>query len=115
MANATTVTKTGNFISLLFEDEGVNYLYSTDTVGNPGGNAATSIVSIMWHPDADGDILLIREGSSSGAILFQDEGASESESRIKYYGGRRGTRMNLSITASQCNDLGAGIVIFELA
>lgn len=115
MANATTVTKTGNFISLLFEDEGVNYLYSTDTTGNPGGNAAANIVSIMWHPDADGDVLLIREGSSSGAILFQDEGAGEAESRIKYYGGRKGTRMNISITASQCNDLGAGIVIFELA
>ena len=115
MSDATTVTKTGKFISLLFEDEGVDYLYSTDTTGNPGGNAATNIVSIRWHPDANADVLLIREGADDGAIIFQDEGAAECESRIKYYGGRKGTRMNICITASQCNDLGAGIVVFELA
>jgi len=115
MANATTVTKTGNFISLLFEDSGVDYLYSTDTTGNPGGNASVNILSIMWHPDADGDILVINEGTSSGAVIFRDEGAIQCESRIKYYGGKKGRRMNPCIETDNCNSLGAGIVVFELA
>jgi len=118
MGDTTTVTRTGNFITLVFVDEGADYLYSTDTTGNPDGKPYAKVVSIAWKADGDGDIAIIRDGSSTGAIIFYDEATdsgNESGPRVQYYGGGRGVRMNPCITASQCNDLGAGTITIELA
>lgn len=118
MANTTTVTRTGDFITLVFDGTGADYLLSTDTTGNPGGATEMKIASIMYRPDADGDILIIREGASTGAIIFADEATdsgNESGPRVQYYNGGLGKRMNPCITASQCTSLGAGHVTFELA
>lgn len=116
MANTTTVTRTGNFISLLFAGTGANFLFSTDTTANPGLTMKKiSIRSIMWHPDADGDILVIRDGGSTGAVVFYDEAADSANARVKQYGGNLGVEMNPSITVSQCTSLGAGTLIFEIA
>jgi len=113
---STTVTRTGNFISLLFASDGVDFLFSTNTTANPGlVLSKIKIASITWHPDADNDILIIRDGADDAAVVYIDQGAAECESRIKYYGGGEGVRMNPSITVSQCTTLGAGTVIFEIA
>jgi len=72
----------------------------------------------MWHADADGDILIIRDGASTGAIVYKDEATDSGTTggpRVKYYGGGKGVRMNPSITVSQCTSLGSGTLIFELA
>ena len=116
MANTTTVTRTGNFIALVFAGTGADFLYSTDTTANPGlALDRIKIASIMWRTAADSNRIIIRDGSSSGAILFEDEAADPSNARIKYYGGGQGgVRMNPSITVSQCS-LGVGTLIFEIA
>ncbi len=117
MANTTTVTKTGNFITLVFAGNGADYLYSTDTTGNPGGKSLEWIVSIMYKADADGDKIIIRDGAA-GAIAFYDEATdsgNESGPRVQYYGGGKGVKMNPSITVSECSSLGSGAVTFEVA
>lgn len=118
MANTTTVTKTGNFITLVFAGNGADYLYSTDTTGNPGGKSLEWIVSIMYKADADGDIIIIRDGGSTGAIVFNDEATDSGNPggpRVQYYGGGKGVKMNPSITVGQCTSLGAGIITLEVA
>jgi len=117
MGNTTTVTRTGNFITLVFAGNGADFLFSTDTTANPG-LAATKIkiASIMWHPDTDNDLIIIRDGGSTNAVVYIDQGASECESRVKYYGGGEGVWMNPSITISgQCVTLGNSVLIFEVA
>lgn len=118
MANTTTVTRTGDFITLVFAGNGADYLLSTDTTGNPGGLTEMKILSIMYKADADGDIIIIREGASTGAIIFSDEATDSGNPggpRVQYYGGGAGKRMNPCITVSQCTSLGAGTLTFELA
>ena len=111
MADLTTVTKTGNFVTLLFEGIGADFLYSTDA----SAGSRPKVASIMWKPDTDGDLIIIRDGSSSGAIVFSNVGDENLGGSIRYYQGGFGVRMNPSITVSECNTLGAGTVTFEIA
>lgn len=116
MANTTTVTRTGNFITLVFEDSGADFLFSTDTTANPTLRMhRIKVLSIMWKGDDANDSLLIRESGSDGAIIFSDITVTAKSAIRQYYGGNRGIRMNPSITVSQCSDLGAGTVTFEIA
>ena len=114
MADTTTVTRTGNFISLLFAGIGADFLWSTDTTANTGKASQVKIGSIMWKPDTDGDLLVIREGGSTGAIIFSNVSDENLTTSIRYFNGGRGTRMNPSITVAQCTTLGAGTVTFEV-
>jgi len=116
MSDTTTVTRTGNFITLVFAGIGADFLFSTDTTANPGLRLPRiKIISIMWKGDDADDRLLIREGSSIGAIIFSDITNSIKSAITQYYGGKRGVRMNPCITVSQCSDLGNGTVTFEIA
>lgn len=117
MSNTTTVTRTDNFITLVFAGNGADYLYSTDTTGNPDGKPYAKIMSIMYKADADGDKIIVRN-SAAGAIVFYDEATdsgNESGPRVRYYGGGSGVRMNPSITISECSSLGSGAITIEVA
>lgn len=117
MTNTTTVTRTGNFLTLVFAGNGADYLYSTDTTGNAGAASKAKVASIMWKADADGDIVIIRDGASTGAIVFNDEATDSGNPggpRVQYYNGGLGIRMNPCITVSQCTSLGSGVITFEI-
>jgi hypothetical protein len=116
MANTTTVTRTGNFLTLVFDGTGADYLYSTDTTGNAGAASKAKVASIMWKADADGDKIIIRDGAA-GAIVFYDEATDSGNTngpRVRYFNGGEGVRMNPSITVSECSSLGSGAVTFEI-
>ena len=108
----TTPTRTGNFISLYFPDAGADYLYSTDTVGNPGAAPTVRIASIMFQGLSSMDHMIVRDGASDAAVVFQGK---YSGLHIKYYGSGKGVVMNPSITVSQCVSLTGCIIIFEIA
>lgn len=115
-SNTTTAIRTGNFITLVFDGNGADFLFSTDATANPGLMMhMIKIISIMWKPDTENDILIIREGSSTGAIIFSEEASSNLQARRKQFVSGAGVRMNPSITVSQCTNLGAGTVTFEIA
>ena len=116
MADTTTVTRTGNFVTLVFAGDGADFLFSADTTAGCGGQMPRpKIASITWKPDTDTDVLIVRDGSSTGAIVFSNEGDSDLQARTQLYGGGLGTRMNPSITIAHCTTLGAGTVTFEIA
>lgn len=74
MANQSVTTKSGNTIQVTFEGTGGDWSWSTHG-GFVGGGI--KVKTIMWHPTADSDVLVINDAGADNASIVHAE-ASDS-------------------------------------
>lgn len=95
MANTTTVS--GHTITITGLD--ADWYLSNDLAD--WATTGLMLVSIIFHPSAQDDIMIIRDVTlTTGAIMFYGEAANAYETNVRYYPGNR--RFYPTIDISQC-------------
>jgi hypothetical protein len=87
MANTTTIT--GNFIAVTGLDADWDGMAECTGLLYDQNLGAMKVASIRFDPSAIADIMVIKEGSATGPVIFQKQVASLSDNTPFYYAGRR--------------------------
>jgi len=80
------------------------------------GLKTLKVKSIVWHPTAADDILVINEGGIDGPSILHTKASAASDTKVKYFG-ENGTWMTPYIDLTDCTfgTVTSTKIIFELA
>ena len=112
MANTADTTKSGYFIQVTYSGTGADWDYSTN--GGFSGRGM-KVKSILWHPTAANDILIVNDGGLDGATIVHTKASAATDTKVKYFGGA-GTWMKPYIDLTDCTfgTVTSTKIIFEL-
>lgn len=114
MANTADTTASGNFIQVAYSGSGADWNYNTDG----GFKDGMWVKSIMFHPSAQNDRLIVNEGSIDGASIMDVKCTSATpQDKIKYFQGECGSYIKPYIDLTDCtfSTIGSVKIVFELA
>lgn len=94
MANTTTVS--GNVVEITGLD--ADWIATTD-LSTRTEHGPVKVTSIQFSPSATGDILIVRDGSITGPVMFHVKCTADTDQRVKYF---HAFDCNPAIDISEC-------------